>query len=164
MHQLFLAKGSDVGPVYVSARAIIVFIAAIAFVRLAKKRFIAQASAMDLVMVVILGSVLSRGINGSSSLLSVIMAGIVLVILQRTLAHFSARSHRFGKLVKGNAEVLVRDGKMLTEQMRHHDITEHDLHQEMRIRALVDDLSKIKMAVLERSGQIGFVKATESQS
>jgi len=162
VQELFLAKGSDLGPGMVAVRTVIVFAFALIFVRMAKKRFIAQATAMDLVVAVILGSTLSRGINGGANLLSTLIAGFMIVVVNRVLAHFSARSHKFGRLVKGSKEVLLRDGVIDEEQMSKHDITEEDLHQEMRVRALVDDVAKLKLAVLERSGEIGFIKAEES--
>lgn len=162
MHDLLFAQGSNLGAALVAIRTVIVFAFGIFYVRLGKKRFMAQATAMDLAMVVILGSTLSRAINGGGSLASTLIAGLILIILQRALAHFSARSRRFGRLVKGSAEIILRDGQMDSVTMMRHDITEHDLHQEMRIRALTDDVSKIRLAVLERSGQIGFVKATKS--
>ena len=161
MQQLFMAKGSDIGPGFVAARVLIVLVVAIFFVRLGKKRFIAQATAMDLVMVVIFGSTLSRGINGGANLLSVLIAGAVIVILHRVLTHFASRSEKFGSLVKGTSEVIVRNGEIDWKQMHLHDISELDLKQEMRVHALVEDLRKIKLAVLERSGEIGFVKAED---
>src|SRR5437016_4493558 len=76
LHEIFLAKGSDAGPSATFMRAVIVFVTAVVYVRLAKKRFIAQASAADLVMVVVFGSTLSRAINGGATLLSSLVAGI----------------------------------------------------------------------------------------
>jgi hypothetical protein len=93
--QIFTAKGSDLGPWLVIPRTAIVFVMAIAYARLAKKRFIAQASAADLVMAVIFGSVLSRAINGGANLVPSLVAGIVLVVLQRLVAHFGCRSRPF---------------------------------------------------------------------
>ena len=162
LHDLFMEKGSDVGIGIVALRAIIVFALAIVFVRIAKKRSIAQASAMDLALIIIFGSVMSRAVNGGSNLLSSLIAGVILVSLQRALAHFSFHSHKFGNLVKGTSQVIVHNGVPDHVAMKRHDITEHDLHQEMRVRALTDDLAKIEKAVLERSGQIGFVKKTDS--
>jgi len=160
-HDLFMEKGSDVGVEIVALRAVIVFILAIVFVRVAKKRSIAQASAMDLALMIIFGSVMSRGVNGGANLISSLVAGLVLVLLQRALAFWGARNHRFGNLVKGTSQVIVQDGQLNREAMRRHAISEHDLLQEMRVRVLTDDISKIKQAVLERSGQIGFVKKAD---
>ena len=163
IHQIFIAKGDEAGPIASAIRALIVFVFAIACVRMAKKRFIAQASAADFVMVVVLGSMLSRGINGGATLLGTLVAGLALVGLQRVFAHFSAQSHKFGRMVKGSFEILVKDGAMDRTEMRHHDISEHDLMSELRINGMINDLSQVGLAVLERSGRISVVKRGEPE-
>ncbi len=156
--QIFTAKGSELGPWLVIPRTAIVFLVAILYVRLAKKRFIAQASASDLVMAIIFGSVLSRAVNGGATLLSSLVAGMVLVGLQRLLAHFACRSKSFARWVKGTTEVLVLDGVEDREQMMKHDISEEDLRSEMRINGLTDDVSGVAQATFERSGRISVVR------
>jgi uncharacterized membrane protein YcaP (DUF421 family) len=42
--------------------------------------------------------------------------------------------------------------------LREH-ISEHDLEEDMRLDAETEDLSKIQVARLERSGDISFIKA-----
>ena len=67
-HDLLFAEGSHLNPIEAAIRAAIVFVAAIILVRWAKRRFIAQASPMDMVMMVVYGSTLSRAINGGGTL------------------------------------------------------------------------------------------------
>lgn len=158
LNEVFIAKGSEAGPLAAAVRTIIVFVAAVFYVRVAKKRFIAQASAVDLVMVVVFGSTLSRAINGGATLLSSLAAGLVLVALQRLFAHFGVRYPGFGTMVKGSFETLVKDGAMDHHQMRLHDISEADLRSELRINGMTDDVSEVALATLERSGRISVVK------
>jgi hypothetical protein len=54
----------------VSVRGVIVFIAALIMVRLSSKRSIAEKTAFDAVLVVIIGSMLARVINGSEAFFS----------------------------------------------------------------------------------------------
>jgi uncharacterized membrane protein YcaP (DUF421 family) len=42
--------------------------------------------------------------------------------------------------------------------MRRNHISEHDLQEDLRLEAKTDDLSKIKIARVERSGEISFIK------
>jgi uncharacterized membrane protein YcaP (DUF421 family) len=158
IEKIFTAQGSDLGPALVIPRTIIVFAVAILYVRIAKKRFIAQASAIDLVLAVVFGSLLSRAINGSGTLISCMAAGLTLVGLQRLLVHWGVGSAWVSNLVKGNCEVLVRDGVIDWEQMREHDISEDDLKQEMRVNGMIRNVEEVALAVLERSGQISVVK------
>ncbi|MBO0696645.1 MAG: hypothetical protein J2P56_11180 [Verrucomicrobia bacterium] len=49
---------------------------------------------------------------------------------------------------------------MQRNNMRLNHISEHDLQEDLRLDAATEDLSNIKIARLERSGDISFIKAT----
>jgi uncharacterized membrane protein YcaP (DUF421 family) len=117
---------------------------------------------MDMVMTVVFGSTLSRGINGSASLASCLAASLTLVVLQRIFAQWSCRSERFSLLAKGRSELLVKDGHIDEEALRKHALTREDLEGDIRTNGLVDDISNIRVATLERSGQISVVAKKES--
>jgi uncharacterized membrane protein YcaP (DUF421 family) len=42
--------------------------------------------------------------------------------------------------------------------MRHNHISEHDLEEDLRLEAQTEDLSRIRVARIERSGDISFIK------
>ena len=42
--------------------------------------------------------------------------------------------------------------------MSLNHVSEHDLEEDMRLDAATEDVSKIKVARLERSGDISFIK------
>lgn len=157
-HDLFFAEGSHLGPLEAAFRAVIVFILAIIFVRWAKRRFIAQASPMDMVMMVVFGSTLSRAINGGGTLAASLSAGVTLVVLQRVFAILSFHYPWFDHFTKGRTEVLVEDGKVDTRALREHALTIEDLHADIRLNGNIEDLEQVKRAVIERSGQISIVR------
>src|SRR2546423_13236808 len=90
--------------VQISLRGIIVFVAALAMVRLGHKRSLSHKTPFDAVLLVILASVLSRAINGSSAFFATIGGGGVLVLLHRLFWPRAHYSHAFGTLVKGKPE------------------------------------------------------------
>jgi uncharacterized membrane protein YcaP (DUF421 family) len=55
--------------------------------------------------------------------------------------------------------VLVQDGTLQQKNMLWEHISKHDLEEDMRLDAATEDLSKIHVARLERSGDISFIKA-----
>lgn len=144
--------------VQISLRGIIVFIAALAMVRLGHKRSLSHKTPFDAVLLVILASVLSRAINGSAAFLATLGGGVVLVLLHRLFAHLAYYSHGFGILVKGKPDIIVRDGECDFRMMRRNHISTHDLEEDLRLDAHLDDLSKVRLARVERSGNISFVK------
>jgi uncharacterized membrane protein YcaP (DUF421 family) len=143
----------------ISLRGVIVFAATLIMVRLSSKRSLAEKTAFDAVLIVIVASMLARAINGSAPFFATLGMGFVLVILHRLLGIAAYYSHGFGILIKGNAVVLVENGKLHRRNMRLNHISEHDLEEDMRLDAGTEDLLKIKVARVERSGDISFIKA-----
>jgi uncharacterized membrane protein YcaP (DUF421 family) len=146
----------------VSIRGVVVLIAALIMVRLSSKRSLAEKTAFDAVLVVIIGSMLARVINGSEAFFPTLGTGFVLVLLHRLFGVAAYYSHAFGFLVKGTPTVLVQNGRLERKNMFWNHISEHDLEEDMRLEAKTDDLSKIKTARLERSGEISFIKSEQS--
>jgi uncharacterized membrane protein YcaP (DUF421 family) len=143
----------------VSVRGVVVFIATLIMVRLGSKRSLAEKTAFDAVLIVIIGSMLARAINGSEAFFPTLGAGFVLILLHRVFGLAAYYSHAFGILVKGRPVMLVQDGRLQRKNMLWEHITQHDLEEDMRLEAETDDLSTIQVARLERSGDISFIKA-----
>ena len=142
----------------ISIRGVIVFAATLMMVRISSKRSLAEKTAFDATLLVIIASVLARAINGSARFFPTLGTGFVLALLHRSLALTAYYSHGFGILIKGKAAVLVENGKLQRRNMSLNHISEHDLDEDMRLDAGTEDLSKIKVARLERSGDISFIK------
>jgi uncharacterized membrane protein YcaP (DUF421 family) len=145
--------------VQISLRGVIVFVVTLVMVRLSSKRSLAEKTAFDAVLIVIVASMLARAINGSAAFFPTIGTGFVLVLLHRVLGGAAYYSHRFGCLIKGKPAVIVQNGKLERENMRRNHVSEHDLEEDMRLNAKTEDLSKIKIARVERSGDISFIKS-----
>jgi uncharacterized membrane protein YcaP (DUF421 family) len=152
------AEPKDLSFVQISLRGVIVFIATLIMVRLGHKRSLSRKTAFDAVLLVILASVLSRAINGSAAFFATLGGGLVLVLLHRLLAFIAFHSHWFGSLIKGLPEVIVEDGDFVFGTMRRNHISTHDVEEDMRLSLRDDDISKVKKARVERSGDISFIK------
>ena len=138
-------------------RGIVVYGVLLALVRFGHKRFVSRSTAFDLVLAIVLGSVASRAVTGTSPLVPTLAASATLVILHRLIAALGYRSHRFGILVKGSPHQLVRDGEPIAAEMRHTSISRRDLEEALRENG-VADLDQVEGAWLERSGNISVVK------
>jgi uncharacterized membrane protein YcaP (DUF421 family) len=148
----------DLTFVQISLRGIIVFLATLIMVRLGHKRSLARKTPFDAVLLVILAAVLSRAINGSAPFFPTLGGGVVLVLLHRLFAYLAYHSHRFGILVKGAPDTIVREGECDFPMMRRNHVSMHDLEEDMRLNGHIDDLSKVRLARVERSGDISFIK------
>ena len=147
----------------IAARSLLVYAIGIAIVRLGKSRLLARVTPLDLILGYVLGSLLSRGITGSASLTGTTIAAATLVAIHWLLTALACRFHALGNLIKGHCRQLVRNGEILHDNMRSSHISEHDLIEEMRLNANVEDVRKVASAYKERSGEIGIVRAESSE-
>jgi uncharacterized membrane protein YcaP (DUF421 family) len=142
----------------ISARGIVVMIVALVMIRLGSKRSLAEKTVFDATLIVILASVLARAINGNAAFFPTLGGGFVIVFLHRFFASIAVRSHAFGILVKGQPHVIVENGAVHWDVLKRHHISKHDLEEDLRLSAKTEDLSKIRVARVERSGDISFIK------
>jgi Predicted membrane protein len=142
----------------ISLRGVIVLLATLVMVRIGHKRSLARKTAFDAVLLVILASVLSRAINGSAAFYATLGGGFVIVLFHRLLAWAAYYSHGIGLLLKGAPEIIVENGMMKREVMRSNHVSQHDLEEDLRLDAHSDKLEEIRVARIERSGDISFIK------
>jgi uncharacterized membrane protein YcaP (DUF421 family) len=148
----------DLTFIQISLRGIIVFLVTLTTMRLGHKRSLSRKTPFDAVLLIILAAVLSRAINGSAAFFATLGGGVVLVMLHRLFAYLAFYSHGFGILVKGKPDIIVRDGECDFEMMRRNHVSVHDLEEDMRLNGNIDDLSQVRRACVERSGDISFIK------
>lgn len=135
-------------------RTLLMFFAMLIMMRLAGLRFLAGKTTFDVLLGFIMASMLSRAVNGTAPFFGTILAGFLVVILHRLLAYLTYKFHSFGRLVKGQAEPVVIDGEIQTDATARHRLSDNDLMEDLRLNAAVDDVKKVKMALIERNGEI----------
>ena len=138
-------------------RALIVFVTLLVLIQLGGTRAFGKISAFDIVVGVMLGSTLSRAINGSAAFGPSLAAGAALVLFHWIAGRLAFHSHVAGRLIKGHAVQLVADGQQLGDALKRYNITEHDLQAALRVKVKTGDLAKLKDAFLERSGEISVI-------
>jgi uncharacterized membrane protein YcaP (DUF421 family) len=138
-------------------RAAIVYVVTLAFIRMGKKRFLGSASAFDVVVGIIIGSIASRAITGNAPLLSSMSAAAMIIALHWLFSGIAVRSHAFGNLVKGHSHLLVENGQVDHEALRASHMTDRDLAEALREKG-VGDVAKIACARLERDGSVSVIQ------
>lgn len=140
-------------------RAIITYALTIAIVRMGDKRLFGKGTAFDTVVAIMIGSIMSRAITGSSPLLATWVAGTMLIGVHWLIAFLTFHLDWFGPVVKGNPVLLVKDGEVKREGMREGSVSRHDLEQALRAQGAEPDPTGIKRAYLERDGSISVIPA-----
>jgi uncharacterized membrane protein YcaP (DUF421 family) len=157
--QFMFGGDAPLGPLLIHqavARAVVVYVVGLAVVRVGKSRGIGRITPLDVLLGFVLGSLLSRGITGSASLSGTVSASAALVAVHWVLTWLACRWHWFGDLVKGHADVIVENGKLLLENMLRHHISTHDLDEALRLKG-VDDVTQVRRAYKERNGEVSVL-------
>lgn len=153
---------ADVRPGEMAMRAVVIYAVTLAIVRFGSKRLLSRATAFDIIVAIMLGSVMSRGINGSAAFVSTIVAGATLVAIHWLLAFITSRfDWWFGPVVKGRAVLLIRDGKVQRDGMREARLSDNDLEEQLRLNGAVTDPSQVRLAYFERNGRISVIRADD---
>ena len=159
--RLVLGLGIDsneINAAQMGLRAVVVYVVTVLMVRLAKKRFMGRATAFDVILGIMLGSIVSRAVTGNAPFLPALVASAVLLVMHWVISATALRWHTFGGAVKGHSEVLVRDGQIDWTAMRRAHMTEHDLWEDLRGKG-ISHLERVAEARLERNGQLSVIKA-----
>jgi uncharacterized membrane protein YcaP (DUF421 family) len=138
-------------------RTVIVFVVAIAFVRLAGIRSFGTGTAFDIVVSITLGALLSRCITGHYPFFATLISALFLAALHRFVGWLSYKSRIIRKLTEGDAVPLYKNGRMVHANLRKHSITDNDLLKALHEEGL-DDLRMAKTIWLEADGKISVVK------
>jgi uncharacterized membrane protein YcaP (DUF421 family) len=141
----------------VCARAVIVYLILIAYVRFGKKRFLGQATAFDAILVIVIGSIASRAISGTAPFLASLAGTFVLVLVHWIISYFTEDSSALGTLLKGHDTVIIRNGRVDRKALHGAHMSPDDLAEDLRQEG-VQHPGDVKEARLERSGKLSVIK------
>ena len=148
---------TDLTPLQMGLRSLLAFIAALIFIRMAGIRAFGMKSSFDNIIILLLGAILSHVVINDSPLIGVLVSSLVIVLLHRLFGIIAIYSDAFGKLVKGDKTLLLKDGKEIPKNMKRSMITRKDLSEGIRMTAHTDKHENVEAAYLERSGHISVV-------
>src|SRR3954466_6277474 len=94
----------------VCARAFVVYIVLIAYVRFGKKRFLGRATAFDAILVIVIGLIGSRAISGTAPFFPSLAGTLTLIVVHWVISFFAQRYRFVGYLTKGRYTSLIKKG------------------------------------------------------
>lgn len=150
-------EAGELDAMAMTLRTVAVYLFTLGIVRLGSKRLLAKASAFDVIVAIMLGSIMSRAINGSGAFFPTLLAGSVLLVMHWLFAVLAFRTDWFGPFVKGQRVLLIKDGHVNNDGLRRASITTADLEQALREQTGQTDPARVQRAYLERSGRISVM-------
>jgi uncharacterized membrane protein YcaP (DUF421 family) len=143
-------------------RGAIVYVVLLLVFRISGNRSLAQITAFDFVLLLIISEATQQALLGEDfSLTNAILVIFTLVMMDIGLSLWKQRSQQVDKIVDGVPIVIVEDGKPLRDRMDKERVDEEDILAAARERQGLERMDQIKYAVLERSGGISIIPKEE---
>jgi uncharacterized membrane protein YcaP (DUF421 family) len=146
----------------------IVLRAAIAFgfvfllTRVVGRRELSQLEPFDLIMLIMMGDLVQQGVTQSDySVTGIFLAAGMLALMTVLVSYLSFRFKRLRPILEGEPLVIVQDGKVIDGNLKRERMTVEEVAQEARLQQIAS-LEDVEWAVLERTGQISFIKKSGS--
>ena len=143
-------------------RTIILYFILMAGLRLMGKRQIGELEPSELVLTLIISDLAAVPMQDFGiPLVNGLFPIATLLCLSMLLSFFSLKSVRFRALVCGRPTVIIREGKVLQQNMARNRFTVDELLEQLRSQGY-SDLSAVKYAILETSGQVSVLPYTKA--
>lgn len=138
-------------------RTVILYFLIIVGLRLTGKRQIGQLEPIELVLTMTLSDLASVPMQDFGiPLLSGVIPIVTLLALSTLLSWCSMRNIRFRSLACGEPAIVIRNGKLQQDIMQQNRLTLDEVLEELRIQG-ISDITTVKYAVLETSGQLSVL-------
>jgi uncharacterized membrane protein YcaP (DUF421 family) len=142
-------------------RAVCVFFIGLILIRISGRRSFGMHMPLDNVITILMGAILSHAVLGDSSFFGTVGAATTLAVLHRLCAWIAIYNDSFGKLIKGTALTIFKDGEFIKENMDHGMVSKKDAIECVRLNVNEDSLENVKTITIERNGQISVVQNSD---
>ena len=144
-------------------RTAILYLLLIVGLRLTGKRQIGELEPIELVLTMLLSDLASVPMQDFGiPLVNGVIPIVTLLAMSMLLSCVSLRNVRFRTLICGKPAIIILNGRLQQDAMRHNRLTLDELFEELRTQG-VTDISDVKYAVLETGGQLSVLLRTAAQ-
>ena len=152
MHQLL---SNNYVHIIVSTLAVYLFI--VIAIRLFGKKELAQLSVVDLVFILLISNAVQNAMVGPDSTLSGgLVAASTLFLFNYVFKYLQYRFPKLGKVIEGDATMLIYKGNIIDSHLRKARITTDELLEAVREHG-VASVKDVNLAILEVDGNISVL-------
>jgi uncharacterized membrane protein YcaP (DUF421 family) len=139
-------------------RATIVYLALLVLFRIVGKRGLAQMTAFDFVLLLVVGEATQQTLLGEDfSLVNAVTVMATLVGLDRFADYIGYRFPKADRILESVAVLLVDDGRLLEDRLKKAHVDPAEILTSARQAHGLERLDQVKYAVLEKNGGISIV-------
>jgi uncharacterized membrane protein YcaP (DUF421 family) len=143
-------------------RAAIAFSFVFLLTRVVGRRELSSLEPFDLIMLIMMGDLVQQGVTQSDySVTGIFLAAGTLALMTVLVSYLSWRFKRLRPILDGEPLVIVQNGKAIDGNLKRERLTIDEVAQEARLQQIAS-LDDVEWAVLERTGEISFIKKSGS--
>jgi uncharacterized membrane protein YcaP (DUF421 family) len=143
-------------------RAVVAFLFVFLLTRVVGRRELSSLEPFDLIMLIMLGDLVQQGVTQSDySVTGIFLAVGTIALMTVLVSYLSFRFKRLRPVLDGEPIVIVQNGKPIEGNLKRERLTVDEVAQEARLQ-MIASLADVEWAVLERTGQISFIKKSGS--
>lgn len=144
-------------------RTLVVFFLVVVALRLMGKRQIGKLQPYELVIIILIADLASIPMDDISiPLLSGVIPILTLVFIEAVISYFSLKSERFRGFICSTPSVLVRNGKIVEEELTRLRYNINDLLEQLRVKNF-PNIADVEFAIMETSGEITVIPKSQKR-
>jgi len=145
-------------------RVVAIYTALFVMLRLAGRREMSELSPMDLLTMLLVSETVSPALTGGDeTLVGGMVAAATLIGLSVLIAYVTYRSKRLGRLIEGEAVVLIRNGHVEPRVKRRFRISDEELATALHQNGL-ESPGDVARAYVEPDGKITLIEKQKRRS
>lgn len=142
-------------------RALVVYVALWALVRISGRRTMGELSAFDFILFLVIGGATQRALVGQDYSLTTALIIIGTLIVIDVLVSLAKRDSKLiARVADGVPMIVVQNGRPLLARLKWARISVEDVLKAARHVHGLERLDQVKYAILEASGEISIIPNT----
>jgi uncharacterized membrane protein YcaP (DUF421 family) len=138
-------------------RAFFAFLLVFLITRLIGRRELSSLEPFDLILLIVIGDLIQQGVTQSDmSMTGALLAVGTFAGLTVLASYLVFRFRRLRPLLDASPLIIVDDGKLVEQNLRHERMTLEEVMAEAR-QQQISSLDEIRWGVLEGNGRISFI-------
>lgn len=161
--RLDVERGGFVEFLTIILRSLFIYFFVLLVMRLMGKREIGKLSVFDLVVSIMIADFAVLSIEDTKLPLFLgLLPIITMMTVQILLSWLSMKSSSIRHIVDGKPTILIKDGNIQEEEMKHHRYNLDDLMTQLREKN-ISNVAEVDFAILETSGKLSVFPKNASQ-
>lgn len=144
-------------------RATAMFAIVFLLLRLLGKRELGQMTPFEVVTLVVIGDLIQQGVTHNDfSVTGAMLAIFTFAFWSVLLGRLAYRFPAMRRLLEDEPRVIIRDGEMLSGNLRRDRLSREEVESEMRLAGIAS-VKDVAWGILEPNGKISFIGRDEKE-